>query len=328
MKYAIVVITIFLIVIGFIIYGIYFPKGPGADEVRFAVFKGDNLTDIGLRLEKDGVIMSDLFFNIYAVLSGKREGLQAGTYLVSPSMSIAEIVNRFYSGEVAQMRITIIEGWRSDEIADHLSYEFGFNRDIFLELVRSFENDNLNILSDRPDGSSLEGYLFPDTYFVPYGSDEGDVIDMMLSNLDRRLTADLRAEIKKQGRTIFEIINMASMIEREVRTRDDKHLVSGLLWRRIEIGMPLQVDATIIYLTRKRTTRVSIEETQIDSPYNTYLNKGLPLGPISNPGMNSILAAIYPKSSDYLFYLSKPDGETVFSRNFEEHVEAKNRYLR
>ena len=325
MRYAIV---IFLILVAFTTYGIYFPKGPGADEVSFSVFKGDNLTDIGLRLEKDGVIMSDLFFNIYAVLSGKRDGLQAGTYLVGPSMSIAEIVNRFYSGEVAQMRITIIEGWRSDEIADYLSHEFGFNRDIFLELVRSFENNNLNILSDRPDGSSLEGYLFPDTYLIPYGANEEDVIDMMLSNLDRRLTVDLRAEIKKQGRTIFEIINMASMIEREVRTRDDKHLVSGLLWRRIEIGMPLQVDATIIYLTRKRTTRVSIEETQIDSPYNTYLNKGLPVGPISNPGMNSILAAIYPKSSDYLFYLSKPDGETVFSRNFEEHIKAKNRYLR
>ena len=303
---------------------IYTPKESVADEIEFTVHKGDNFINIGSRLESEGIITSKFLFYIYTILSGKREGLQAGVYLLSPSMSVDEIAGKLYSGNVAQMRVTIIEGWRSDEIADYLSDEFGLNRNLFLELVYSYEIDGL----DKPEGATLEGYLFPDTYFMPYGFNEKDLIDAMVSNLNRRLTDEIRSDIEKQDKTLFEIITMASMIEKEVRSREDKDLVSGILWRRNEIGMPLQVDATIIYLTRKRTTRVSIKETRIDSPYNTYLNKGLPVGPISNPGMDSILAAIYPVSSDYLFYLSKPTGETVFSRNFQEHIAAKNRYLR
>lgn len=303
---------------------IYTPKESVADEIEFTVHKGDNFINIGSRLEGEGIITSKFLFYIYTILSGKREGLQAGVYLLSPSMPVDEIAGKLYSGNVAQMRVTIIEGWRSDEIADYLSDEFGLNRNLFLELVYSYEIDGL----DKPEGATLQGYLFPDTYFMPYGFNEKDLIDAMVSNLNRRLTDEIRSDIEKQDKTLFEIITMASMIEKEVRSREDKDLVSGILWRRNEIGMPLQVDATIIYLTRKRTTRVSIKETRIDSPYNTYLNKGLPVGPISNPGMDSILAAINPVSSDYLFYLSKPTGETVFSRNFQEHIAAKNRYLR
>ena len=121
---------------------------------------------------------------------------------------------------------------------------------------------------------------------------------------------------------------MASLIEKEVKTPEDKKIVSGILWKRLENSIPLQVDATISYITGKKGDSVSIEETKIDSPYNTYKYKGLPLGPISNPGLESIIASIYPENSDYWYYLSTPEGKTIFSKTLEEHNIAKAKYLK
>ena len=150
----------------------------------------------------------------------------------------------------------------------------------------------------------------------------------MLDNFDKKVTSDIRREIERQKKTLFEIITMASLIEKEVRTEEDRSVVSGILWKRLSIGMALQVDATIVYITGKNTTRISSEETKINSPYNTYRRPGLPPGPIANPGLSAIHAAIYPKESPYLYYLSTPDGNTIFSRTLEEHNKAKSRYLR
>jgi len=150
----------------------------------------------------------------------------------------------------------------------------------------------------------------------------------MLANFDEKITPDLRKEITKQKKTIFEIITMASLIEKEVAMDEDRAIVSGILWKRIKLGIPLQVDATITYITGKNNTKISLNDTKINSPYNTYKYRGLPPGPIANPGIAAIRAAIFPKSSPYLFYLSAPDGRTIFSKTLEEHNTAKTRYLR
>jgi UPF0755 protein len=163
---------------------------------------------------------------------------------------------------------------------------------------------------------------------VNAGSEAKDLVKKMLDNFDDKLTPDLRAEIKKQGKTIFEIITMASLIEKEVITKEDKEMVSGIFWRRMKIGMPLDSCATIAYVLGVNKWRYSYEDTRIPSPYNTYLNAGLPLGPICNPGLESITAAVYPKTSAFLFYLSTPEGETIYSRTLEEHNIAKAKYLR
>ena len=149
----------------------------------------------------------------------------------------------------------------------------------------------------------------------------------MRDNFDKKLTTDLREEIQKQGKTIFEIVTMASLIEKEVREKEDKEIVSGILWKRLKNNIPLQVDATISYITGKQTTKISREETQIDSPYNTYKYLGLPIGPICNPGIDSIKAAIYPKNSQHWYYLSTSEGKTIFSETLEEHNLAKAKYL-
>jgi len=147
----------------------------------------------------------------------------------------------------------------------------------------------------------------------------------MLSNFEKKLTQELKDEIQKQKKSVFDIITMAAMLEKEVRTLSDKKIVSGILWKRLEAGMPLQIDATINYITGKSDPGATIKDTKIDSPYNTYKYKGLPKGPISNPGMSSITAAIEPTDSPYWFYLS--DGATYFSKTLEEHNVNKAKYL-
>ena len=189
-------------------------------------------------------------------------------------------------------------------------------------------SQEFDFLKDKPIYFGLEGYLFPDTYEIAKGESIDNIVRRMLSNFDSKFKQEMRDEVQGQGRAISEIITMASLIEKEVKTLEDKKIVSGILWKRLGVSMPLQVDATIVYLTGKKTTKVSIEETQIDSPYNTYRNKGLPLGPIANPGLDSILASIYPEENEYWYYLSTPDGKTIFSKTLKEHNSAKARYLK
>jgi len=165
----------------------------------------------------------------------------------------------------------------------------------------------------------LEGYLFPDTYWIRRGASLEEIVEKMKTNFQE----------KTKGLEITpEIVIMASLIEKEVKTKEDKELVSGILWKRLEDKMPLQVDATITYITGKRTTKISKEETQIDSPYNTYKYLGLPIGPICNPGLESIMAALYPKDSEFWYYLSSPEGKTYFSKTLEEHNIKKAKYLK
>ena len=157
----------------------------------------------------------------------------------------------------------------------------------------------------------------------------------MVRNFDAKVTQEVRDAIAGQQKSIFEIVIMASLIEKEVSSEEDRALVSGILWKRISLGMPLQVDATIAYIKNQesriknqRDGKISLEDTKIDSPYNTYRYRGLPRGPIANPGLSAIRAAVFPRSSPYLYYLSTPDGRTIFSRTLEEHNAAKEKYLR
>jgi len=149
-----------------------------------------------------------------------------------------------------------------------------------------------------------------------------------LLNFDRKLTNDLRQEIKNQKKSIHEIITMASLVEKEIPDHNERKIVSGILWKRLKTSLPLQVDASIAFILNKKTSKLTHEDLAVVSPYNTYLNLGLPPGPIANPGLDAIEAAIYPKGSPYWYYLSKPDGGTVFSKTLDEHNEAKARFLK
>jgi len=295
-----------LIIIVFVLQ-IFLPKSKSiGKEMIFSIVKGEGSKEIALNLEKEGLITSASVFRIYVLTIGISGKLQAGKYELSPSMSIYEIAKKLDSGDIVTKNITIPEGFTIKQIEERLNTEM-----------------NMEMKID----SSFEGYLFPDTYLISYDANPQEILKMMQDNFEKKLTSDLRTEIERQNKTIKEIITMASLIEKEVISFEDKQTVSGIFWKRIKSGMPLDSCATIAYILGIDKWRYSYEDTRIQSPYNTYLNLGLPEGPICNPGLESIKAAIYPEASQFWFYLSAQNGETIFSKTLEEHNAAKVEYL-
>ncbi|MEK7085005.1 MAG: endolytic transglycosylase MltG, partial [Patescibacteria group bacterium] len=193
-------------------------------------------------------------------------------------------------------------------------------------LLRDFSGE-ADLLLGKPRLTSLEGYLFPDTYFFLKSDTPEDVVIKMLSNLERRITPELREEIARQGKSTHDALTVASLLEEEAREDEDRRIIAGILWKRIEKGMPLQVDAALTYVTGKASLSLSNGDLRQDSPYNTYKQKGLPLGPISNPGLAAIDAALHPAETEYLFYLSDRTGILYSAKTHEGHVANKRKYL-
>jgi UPF0755 protein len=248
-------------------------------------------------------------------------------------MNIPQIAEKLFRGDVIKEKITIIEGWNLKDISSYFEGRGVFQaKDVWQATAQDF-SDEFNFLKDKPENLGLEGYLFPDTYEIRKNESLENIVKRMLSNFDRKLTSDLKEEIKRQEKSIFEIVTMASILEKEVRTVEDKKIVSGIFWKKINRGEPLYSCATIAYIlgrenwTFDEMRREIALGKDVDSPYNTYKYPGLPLGPISNPGLESIKAAIYPEDSDYWYYLSTPEGETIFSKTLEEHNIAKAKYF-
>ncbi len=323
-KIAFAIVIFLLIGFFFVCFEVYVPINPSSQEtITYVAQKGWGDSQIANDLQKLGIIRSSYFFRFYVVLSLQHSSLQAGEYNLSPKMSIYQIAKKMAQGDVVKDNAVILEGWDAKDIAKYLESKEICKQDYFISLTKKDYSDEFNFLQDKPKDVSLEGYLFPDTYEISKGETCEDILNAMLVNFGKKLTPDLRAEIKNQKKSVFDIVTMASMIEKEVRKLDDKKIVSGILWKRISINMPLQLDSTIIYITGN--ANISTKDKKIDSPYNTYKYPGLPKGPISNPGMESITAAIYPKSTNYWYYLT--DGQTIFSQTLEEHNAAKAKYL-
>lgn len=322
---------------------VFGPASSNAEEKKFVITKGEGVNEISQHLKEQNFIRSKLVFETYVWLKGVQSKFQAGEHKLRQNMSLNEIVEVLISGKPnEEIDIKIIEGWNNREIAEYLENEGIISKEVFLEIARNYESGimNYDFLKDRREGATLEGYLFPDTYRIykevpkelrgEKNTEEAlaeHIIKKMLDNFNRKLTADLREEIARQKKTIFEIITMASIIEREVRSDEDRAMVADIFWRRLQAGMPLQADSTVNYITGKYTTRASATDLQIDSPYNTYKYPGLPAGPIGNPGLSAIRAAIYPKPNNYWYFLTTNDGKVIYARNFEEHKANKAKYL-
>ena len=249
-----------------------------------------------------------------------------------------------------EVTVKILEGWTNADIDKQLKDNFflTWGDDEFLQAIGTRRVDNLSetqefnfdwasefsFLASKPDNLSLEGYLFPDTYRFFASSTPLEVTQRMLLNFEKKITKEMMLEIKKQGKTLHEIITMASIIEKEApifnqSNSDDAKLISGIFWKRQEIGMALQSDATLSYIYENKKPAHSEEELKVKSPYNTYLYLGLPPGPICNPGLIAIEAAIYPQESDYLYFLTPLDGSQVYyAKSYQEHLNNKYKYLK
>ncbi|MDD5031454.1 MAG: endolytic transglycosylase MltG [Patescibacteria group bacterium] len=344
--------TIILIIILLVSGGTFYWRGinsvadKNGQDVQFLISSGESVKQIGKNLTEAKLVKSEFYFKAYVWKNELEAKFQAGEYVLNPSFSIKKIVKILTGGEAQskERTIKIIEGWNIREISQYFEKEGMFQSEELLELVGFPQVDyrtnkempnpknyasQFDFLADKPAYYGLEGYLFPDTYRIFKDATLDDIVLKMLDNFDKKLTPEMRAEIARQGKTIYEIITMASLVEKEVRAEDDMKIVSGIFWDRIKNKQALESCATLAYVLAVNKPQYTAEDTKIDSPYNTYQNRGLPPGPISNPGLKAIKAAIYPTYTDYNYFLSRPDtGETVFAKTYEEHVRNKAKYLK
>lgn len=299
-----------------------------AGDTLFSVEEGEGVRELAGRLEEEGIIRSDTPFLYYLFRNADlRRRLQAGDYLVSGEMTIPEIVERFVSGETyeAGVRVTFPEGFTAEQMAERLDGK-GFPGEAFLAIVRNpgaeFA-DEYPFLADVPAGNGLEGVLFPDTYILDPAAGAEGVVRKMLDGFEAKAWPFL----SESGDAWYDALVLASILETEVRTTEDRKAVADLFLRRLEIGMALQSDATVRYALGETKVKHSLDDLALDSPYNSYKYPGLPPGPVSNPGIDAIEAALHPTPNPYWYFLNNPEtGETVFSVTFEEHVanKAKN----
>lgn len=314
-AYTILILGVFLFC-----WEIYFPKRFIHQEgIKYVAQKGMGDEEIAAELKELGIIKNSYAFRFYVIISFSHGKIQAGKYDLSPNMTIAEIVGKLAKGDVIKETILVPEGYDISDIKKYFVGKEICTEEEFEQVMSKDYSNDFPFLKERPKGINLEGYLFPDTYVVSLESSAEDIIRYMLSNFDKKINAGLREEILSQKKTVFEVITMASIIEKEVRSFKDKKIVSGILWKRLEVGMPLQVDSSVNYITGKNDPGAAIKDTKIDSPYNTYKYNGLPFGPISNPGLDSILAAIYPEKTSYWYYRNDSTGKTIFSKTFADH---------
>lgn len=306
--FKILLLVVLIAIVSFVALDI-FGRNPQV-EGFFVIERGDNVLQIASNLKSQGYIDSRLMFVWDVVGSGNFRKMKAGRYLIEKGSADKDLIEKFTKFQSTPVNILIAPGKTTNDIARILAQGRLVKKDEFLDLV----------LRDR-----LEGYLFPDNYLIDPAAGSQDIVKQILDNFDKKLTEDLKKEIAKQQRTVPEIITMASILEKEVKTYHDKQMVAGILWKRAENNLPLQVDSTLLYFLT--SAHPSLIDKNVESPYNTYKYAGLPLGPICNPGIESIRAAVYPVNSDYWFYLSAPSGETIFAKTLGQHLINKAKYL-
>ncbi len=317
--------------------------------VRFIVEPGTPARAIGEKLVEAGLIGDDLLFEAYVRVNGLASGLEAGTFVLSPNMTMAEIVESLQNSRADSITITIPEGWRLEQIADYLAEIKLFGDEAGAEAYRqqalngsldSLDAANYPFLQDRPAGASFEGFLFPDTYEIPaVGTIPAEVFSRQLDNFGTQVVPNYEQAVANGTTTLslYEVLTLASIVEREAVIPEERPDIAGVYLNRIANGMTLDADPTVQYAMGYQADRgqwwktpVFLEEySSVISPYNTYLNQGLPPGPIANPGLSSIQAVLNPGEHEYLYFVALPDdsGGHVFSSTWDEHVANVQRYL-
>jgi UPF0755 protein len=336
-----------LLVTGLVLVIYYYTKvnrsaTDDSHEIPFTITKGLSTKEIASQLEEADIISNENIFIIYSKIHNAGNKIQAGEYVLNSNMTVAEIVEVLTAGKVVSnsKNITIIEGLTNKQIGNYL-----VNRGV-VKSYAEFEKvltDNNFIFKFNPPAVNYkyEGFLFPDTYTLSKENTAADLVSKMLNNFQSKMTDQMISDIEKQDRTLGEVIILASIIEKEVgrnketitaadieEMKTERKIVASVFYNRLEAGMGLESDATVNYVTGKSDRSVTIEDTKINSPYNTYRYKGLPPGPISNPGIDSIMAAIYPADTDYVYFLNSPDGKAYFAKTLAEHNENRAKYLR
>ena len=314
-------------------YGIYalyvwFVPRTLSETVAIEIPAGQRVYQTLELLAQKQVIRNPFLAGVYLSITGRDGLLQAGDYTFSGRITLSSVLDTLTQTQrAAEVTLTFREGLTGQEMAQYLREQGHGAALTFVSAMQIIPLGKYPFLSTLSKGASLEGFLFPDTYRVFPNATASDIISGMLENFDHKFTQEMRDEIKRQKRTIFDVITLASIVEKEVANDDDRAVVAGIFYKRIEEGMRLESDATVNYVTGKGLAQPSFADTDVDSPYNTYAYRGIPPGPIYNPGLSSINAVIYYKKSPYLFFLTTKDEQTIFSKTYEEHLANKRKYL-
>lgn len=311
------------------------PSSDSTDVLLFTIEEGQGVNEISRSLKSQGLIVDSYTFEVYLWIRRFESKLQAGEYALSKNLNAIQLASQLIQGVGASNEtvIKIPEGWAIEDIANYLDTEKQIvSRDAFLDAARVTDSRTIlpsasfDFLESKPATVDLEGYLFPDTYRVFKDAQPADIVEKMLTNFGKKITPEIRNDSVKSGMTLHAVLTLASIVQHEVQTEEDMKFVAGIFLKRLEIGKPLESDATVNYITKKGTTRPTLDDLQVDSLYNTYKNAGLPPGPISNPGLQAIQAVLHPRTSPYLFFLTTPDGRVMYSETFEEHLTTKRRF--
>ncbi len=319
-----VIVSCILIISVFVIYQLYIPLDSKTPQVKaIEISKGMNAKGIARLLRKERLIKNSLAFRVLAKVKGVENKLQAGEYELSSSLNLSRILSKLEKGEVLARPFTIPEGYNICQIASVLEKKGLAEKERFIALTK----DAKFISQFGIQAKSLEGYLFPETYRVSKGMEEEEIIKLMVFQFNKKVTEEDRKRAEELGFTFHETIILASIVEKETSAPEERTLISAVFHNRLKAKRPLQADPTVIYaLGEAFDGDLKKEHLRIDSPYNTYRYRGLPPGPIGNPGREAIQAALYPADVDYLYFVSRNDGTHEFSSNLEEHNRAVWKY--
>lgn len=314
--------------------GIKYNKNYVGHNVDISIRRGTSPKQISEALQQIKVVDNSLLFYLKSKNDGIAENFKAGQFVLNTAMDYNEVVEVLQNPQKEnELKLLVREGDTQEDIARSLDKMNLVTYDEFMNACNTM-TFNYKFLKDLPKDearkSKLEGYLYPDTYFLSEDDTAETIINKLLSRFDQLYTDDMAKKAKSLGLTTDEVVIMASIIEKEVKYAPEKNIVASVINNRIKEGIKLQMDATVLYAKGKHTNRTLTSDTKIESPYNTYMVQGLPIGPISNPSIDTINAVLNPANTGYLYYVVKNDktGEHFFTSNYEQFLDAKDNYLK
>jgi UPF0755 protein len=305
----IIISCLALFIIGIPVWWLSLPAKP----VSVTLPAGASASDVAAILSEADIISSRVVFLLAARITGDANHLKAGTYLLAPRSSVLKIVRQIASGKARYVRVTVPEGFTSRQIAELLAAQRLADRERFLTLVNE---------------RRLEGYLFPQTYFIGPGSSEEEIIGKMTREFRRNFTETLSRRAQELNMSEPDVLTMASIVEKEAVRQEERPLIAGVFYNRLKKHWYLESCATVQFALGEHKARLTLNDVRVNSPYNTYRHFGLPPGPICSPGLASIKAALYPAETDDMFFVAASSGAHVFSRYFSEHVRNKRKQHR
>ena len=327
LRYILILIIVGVLIIAGGLGAIYLVPNTFAQDDGTQVLvieKGQTGTEIADMLYERGLIRSTQGFKLWLYLSGTNDKLQTGHYQIPNKVTVRELISLLQEGHVESIRVTIPEGYTVGDIAIVLEKNQIMKAKDFLAEAKTYVPYPY-MKGTKPATYPVEGFLFPSTYEIPVGATPREVIQMMADEMNRYLTPAVKKQIQAQHMSIHDFVTLASIVERESLFDADRPTIAGVFKKRLAHGIPLQSDATISYVLGYAKENVTIGDTQLQSPYNTYVSKGLPPGPIANPGKKSLDAVLHSENTDYLYFVADKEGHNHFSKTYEEHLAEVNK---